>query len=87
MFIKFIIPPCTTAKHLSEVIFKELEILEINKTPEKLIGQSYEGASTMSGQLGGRVQTKIKQRYPAASFIHFYASQLNLILQKAASQN
>ncbi|CAH1103001.1 unnamed protein product [Psylliodes chrysocephalus] len=85
-FIKFIIPSGTTAEHLSDVIFKELEILEIHKTPEKLIGQSYDGASTMSGRLGG-VQKKNIERYPAANFIHCYAHQLNLILQKAASQN
>lgn len=40
-FIKFVNPTGTTAEHLSEIIFKELEVLEINKTLEKLIGQSF----------------------------------------------
>lgn len=85
-FLKFTDPSGTTSEILTNVILKELEILEINKTPEKLIAQSYDGASAMSGRLGG-VQTKIKEHYPEAHFIHCYAHQLNLIVQKAASQD
>jgi hypothetical protein len=40
----------------------------------------------MSGKLGG-VQVKVRELYKHANFIHCYAHQLNLILQKAASQN
>lgn len=40
----------------------------------------------MSGATGG-VQAKIKAHYPSAHFIHCYAHQLNLILERAASQN
>lgn len=85
-FWKLINPTGTTAQHLSDVIMQELQELGINESPNKLIGQSYDGASVMSGKLGG-VQTKIKEQYPAANFIHCYAHQVNLILQKAASQN
>lgn len=85
-FWKFVNPPGTTAQHLTDAILEELQLLKINEAPHKLIAQSYDGASVMSGKLGG-VQTKIKETYPHANFIHCYAHQLNLILQKAASQH
>jgi hypothetical protein len=40
----------------------------------------------MSGEKG-EVQTIIKETYKNAHFIHCYAHQLNLIMEKAASQN
>jgi hypothetical protein len=85
-FWKFVNPPGTTAQHLTDAIKEELKLLKINEAPHKLIGQSYDGASVMSGKLGG-VQIKIKETYPNAHFIHCYTHQLNLILQKAASQH
>lgn len=54
--------------------------------PNKIIAQTYDGASVMSGRSGG-VQAKIKAVYPNAHYIHCYAHQLNLIMEKAASQN
>lgn len=85
-FWKFMHPPGTTAQNLADAILEELKILEIDKSPEKLIAQCYDGAAVMSGSIGG-VQTKIKEYYPAAHFVHCYAHQLNLVLQKAASQH
>lgn len=82
-FWKFIKPGGKTAGDLAKVIFQELETLGIG--PEKLIAQCYDGASVMSGKFGG-VQNKIKEKYPNAHFVHCYAHQLNLILQKAASK-
>jgi hypothetical protein len=52
----------------------------------KLIAQTYDGTTVTSGEKGG-VQTMIKETYQKAHFIHCYAHQLNLILEKAASQN
>jgi hypothetical protein len=40
----------------------------------------------MSGEKSG-VQTMIKETQKNAHFIHCYAHQLNLIMEKAASQN
>jgi hypothetical protein len=40
----------------------------------------------ISGAIGG-VQTKIKDTYKHAHFVHCYAHQLNLIMQKATNQN
>lgn len=51
----------------------------------KLVGQTYDGASVMSGELNG-LQTKIKQIAPQALFIHCYAHRLNLVLQDATNK-
>lgn len=51
----------------------------------KLVGQTYDGASVMSGDLHG-LQARIKGVAPQALFIHCYAHRLNLILQDAATK-
>lgn len=70
----------TASKGLALEILKKLEKLGINDTPNKLIVQTYDGAAVMRGKFGG-VQVRIKEKYPAATFIHCYAHQINLILQ------
>jgi hypothetical protein len=85
-FMGFIKPPGQSAEDVSRVILKELENINIDKTPDKLIAQSYDGAAVMSGQNNG-VQAKIRSVYKRAMFTHCYAHQLNLILERAAHQN
>lgn len=51
----------------------------------KLVGQTYDGASVMSGDLNG-LQTKIRSVAPQALFTHCYAHKLNQVLQDAASK-
>ena len=46
----------------------------------KLVGQTYEGAAAMSGELNG-LQAKIKTIAPQALFTHCHAHRLNLVLQ------
>jgi hypothetical protein len=82
----FIKPPGHSAEDVSRVILKELENINIDKTPDKLIAKSYDGAAVMSGQNNG-VQAKIRSVYKRAIFTHCYAHQLNLILERAAHQN
>lgn len=48
----------------------------------KLVAQTYDGASVMAGHLNG-LQAKIKTVAPNAIFTHCYAHTLNLILSKA----
>lgn len=74
-----------TATGLTNCIKTELDPL-LKNTPDKLIAQAYDGANVMSGKTGG-VQSKIKESYKNAHFVHCYAHQLNLIMQKATSQN
>ena len=51
---------------------------------KKLIMQTYDGASVMSGQIGG-LQTLIRQEYQFAFFFHCAAHRLNFIDAKSAS--
>ena len=51
---------------------------------EKLIMQTYDGASVMSGHIGG-LQALICQEYPFAFFFHCSAHRLNLVLCQCAS--
>ena len=53
-------------------------------TDNKLIMQTYDGASVMSGHIGG-VQTLMCQQYPFAYFVHCAAHRLNLVLSQAVS--
>ena len=48
-----------------------------------MIAQTYDGANVMRGHIAG-VQTKVQEVYRNAHYVHCYAHQLNLILQKAA---
>ena len=67
------------------MLANELQPL-IGNNPEKLVAQTYDGAAVLSGVNRG-VQARMKEVYNNAHFIHCYAHQLNLIVQKAASQN
>ena len=51
----------------------------------KLICQTYLGASYMSGQHGG-VQALVKAHCPNALFIHCYAHKLNLVLAQSTNK-
>jgi hypothetical protein len=44
-----------------------------------VIAQSHDGASVMSGHLGG-VQAKIKNKFPTAIYTHCMAHRLNLVV-------
>lgn len=65
-----------TGLGLTEVINAETIKWEVGN---KIVGQTYDGASVMAGGKNG-VQTIIRQTYPSALFIHCYAHQLNLVL-------
>ncbi|KAL4089358.1 hypothetical protein QTP88_024405 [Uroleucon formosanum] len=73
------------AEALSQTIFGLIDPL-LEKSPNKLIAQSYDGSAVMSGQKAG-VNVKIKEKYPFAYFIHCYAHQLNLIMIQSISKN
>ena len=52
----------------------------------KVIAQTYYGASVMKGRIGG-VHVKVKQVYQNAHYVHCAAHQVNLILSRAGSFN
>ena len=71
-----------TATTLATVIKSKLN--EHANIKDKLIGQTYDGASVMSGHLNG-VQAQIQEEYPFAHFVHCVAHRLNLVLCQSAS--
>ena len=64
-------------KHVQQVV-KEFEL------QQKLVGQTYDGASVMSGHING-LQKKVTDDFPMAIFTHCYAHVLNLVLQQSLS--
>lgn len=84
-FWKFLNPQGHDARAISNCILEELEPL-IGNNPNKLVAQSYDGASVMSGRFNG-VQKLIQDKYQYANFIHCYAHQVNLVMSKAGSIN
>ena len=60
-----------------------LERLDDFNCVEKLVAQTYDGASVMSSELNG-MQAKIKEKVPEAMFTHCYAHKLNLVLLHSA---
>ncbi|KAJ4440575.1 hypothetical protein ANN_08720 [Periplaneta americana] len=73
------------APSLAKSITHELDH-HLGDCPRKLITQTYDGTSVMSGSLRG-VQALVKQIYLDTAYVHCYAHQLNLIMQNAASAN
>lgn len=56
------------------------ELLQYHTLSDLLcVAQSYDGASVMSGAVGG-VQSRFRQRHPEAVYVHCYAHELNLVL-------
>ena len=70
------------AAYIANVISEKAESFGLSW--EYLVGQAYDGASTMSGCIAG-VSTLIKEKAPTAVYVHCWAHKLNLALV-AASQ-
>lgn len=85
-FISFVQPKDHSAEGISDAIFCELDKMNVNETPEKLIAQGYDGAPVMSGPKSG-VQVRIRAKYKNAHFVHCYAHQLNLIVERCVTGN
>ncbi|XP_005161614.3 zinc finger MYM-type protein 1 isoform X3 [Danio rerio] len=60
-----------------------LGVLERYKCVDKLVAQTYDGASVMPSELND-LQAKIKEKVPHAMFTHCYAHKLNVVLQDSA---
>uniref|UniRef100_A0A8D8VVN1 Zinc finger MYM-type protein 1 n=1 Tax=Cacopsylla melanoneura TaxID=428564 RepID=A0A8D8VVN1_9HEMI len=76
-------PEDETAEGLSECIGNELKKVLKNDS-HKLIAQTYDGASVMSGEKQG-VQKKIQDIYKYAYYIHCYTHQVNLVMKNVTS--
>ena len=84
-FWKFFNPADLTAATLSSIVINELELL-IGSFSEKLVAQTYDGAAVLR-EVNSGVQTRVKEVYGNAHFLHCYAHQLNLVMQRAASHH
>jgi hypothetical protein len=71
------------AAYIAGVITDKVESLRLSW--EHLVGQAYDGASTMSGCIAG-VSTLIKEKAPAAIYVHCWAHKLNLALVAASNR-
>jgi hypothetical protein len=76
-FLEFIALNKLDAENISNVIIKSL--LDWGLDLNKLIGQGYYGASTMSGHISG-IQKRIQDKCNKAIYIHFSSHKLNLVL-------
>jgi len=66
------------AESISKAIFGKLEQMGLDYKG-CLVGMGFNGASVMSGKLGG-VQKLIRDKSPMAYYLHCYAHRLNLAL-------
>ena len=77
----------TSADGLTVVLLNMLK--KFNITPEtareKLIGQSYDGAPTMSGEFNG-VQKQIQEQFPFAYYNHCVAHRMALCASQSANK-
>lgn len=80
-FWGFFNPKSTDAPGISEVLINELK--KVVDKPDKLIGQTFDGAAVMRGDKSG-VKIKVQSIYKYAYYVHCYARQLNLILKSSA---
>ncbi|XP_049946396.1 zinc finger MYM-type protein 1-like [Schistocerca serialis cubense] len=76
-FLDFIYVEDVSAQALGNTIVTHL--LSCNLDMDKLVGQGFDGAAIMSGQIRG-VRTMIAEQYPTALFVHCVAHVLNLVL-------
>ena len=80
-FLCFAVAPDLTGKGLSDQLMGILT--EMNVDTNYMIGQGYDGAAAMSGELNG-VQKHIQDVCPSAVYVHCACHSLNLCLVKAA---
>ena len=75
-----------SADALSKILLQTLKEHDISPklSRQKLIGQSYDGAATMSGELNG-VQKKMQDRFPSAYYSHCVAHRLALCASQSSS--
>ena len=84
-FLKFVNVSQDRSAPAITAIVKEILNRYGESLKEKLVMQTYDGATVMSGHIGG-VQTLLRQDYPFAYFFHCAAHRLNLVLCQSASR-
>ena len=62
-----------------------INLVQTHACENKIVAQTYDGAAVMSGHLNG-LQSKVREKYPTALFIHCFAHRLNLVLSQAVAK-
>lgn len=83
-FFEFLTIQNANAESIATALLDRLSTILPNGQKNKVIAQTYDGATVMRGSTGG-VQRKIIDVYKNAHYVHCYAHQLNLIIQQATS--
>lgn len=65
------------AETISETILSSLTNFGLDLS--KMVGQAYDGCSTMAGKVSG-VRKRIQDKYPQANFYHCCSHRLNLVI-------
>ncbi|KAF0707970.1 zinc finger MYM-type protein 1-like, partial [Aphis craccivora] len=79
-FLQFVDVSCgQDANQIVSDIYSSFKNCNLNMDALNIVAQSYDGASVMSGHIGG-VQAKIKEHYPCAIYTHCMAHRLNLVV-------
>ena len=76
-FIGFVEMSSVSAESISAAVLAHLSRIGVDL--RKLVGQGYDGASTVTGHVSG-VQKRIRKKYPPAIFVHCAAQCLNLVI-------
>ena len=76
-FTGFVEISSVSAELISAAVLAHLSRIGVDLP--KLVGQGYDGASTVTGHVSG-VQKRIRKKYPSAIFVHCAAQCLNLVI-------
>lgn len=81
-FVRFEDAP--SDRHADRIAALVVRFLEEYECLDKVVAQSFDGAAVVSCGLN-KVEAKVKERAPLASFLHRYAHRLDLVLSQGAT--
>jgi hypothetical protein len=71
------------AEHLARMVLNVFQDLGLHDLT--IVAQTYDGSSVMSGKNAG-LQTKVRAKYPEATFFHCYAHKVALVVAEFCRQ-
>ena len=82
-FVKFNTTASTRSDDLEQIVLRHLR--ELGLSGNFIVGQSYDGASNMSGIYTG-LAARLREKFKTAIYIHCYDHRLNLSIKDACTQ-
>ena len=83
-FLTYVEATSLNAESLSKYILDTLKLYNLDA--KRIVSQGYDGASVMSGTCSG-VQQRIREIAPQATYVHWHAHCLNLVLVECVKAN